>query len=148
MMLRQLSPRVFASGQIQPGELALAREEGVTLVVNNRPDRESPDQPDGRVIAEQARALGMDYAAIPVDHTGFSLDQVQTLARLLDRADGKTLLYCRSGTRSTLLWALAQASAGEPVTDIAAAAERAGYSVEPVRSAMEALSSQSGDSNG
>lgn len=148
MMLRELSPVVFASGQVQPEELALARDEGVTLVVNNRPDHESPDQPDGRIIAEQARALGMDYASIPVDHTGFSLDQVQALARLLGQAEGKVLLYCRSGTRSTLLWALAQANAGEPVAETAAAAERAGYSVEPVRSAMEALTAQAGRGGG
>lgn len=142
MTFHELSPTVLASGQIAPQDLDRAKKLGVTAVVNNRPDGESPDQPDGQAIAEGARARGMEYAAIPIDHTGFGHEQVVALERLLDENDGKVLMYCRSGTRSTLLWALARASAGEPIEDIATAAERAGYSVTPVRQAMEALATR------
>lgn len=148
MVFRELSSDVLASGQIAPADLERAKRLGVTVVVNNRPDGEAPDQPPGDTIADHARALGLGYAAIPIDHTGFNGEQVAALARLLEAADGKVLMYCRSGTRSTLLWALAQASAGEPVEAIAAAAKRAGYSVAPVRQAMEALAGQAGDSAG
>lgn len=141
---RELSATAYASGQINPADLERVKRMGVTTVVNNRPDGESPDQPDGRTIAEHARALGMEYTAIPVGHAGFTREQVAALARTLDASDGPVLMYCRSGTRSALLWALAQASAGEPVDDIAGAVERAGYSVAPVRAAMEALAASSG----
>ncbi len=143
----ELSTNVLVSEQIQPEDLALAREIGVDLIVNNRPDGESPEQPDGRRIAEAADAVGLDYAAIPISN-GFSAEQVGALAQLLDRSNGKTLLYCRSGTRSTLLWALARASAGEPVAAIAAAAQRAGYSVAPVADALDELAAQAGDADG
>lgn len=140
---RPLSAKVYASEQIQPGDLVQAAQLGFTLVVNNRPDGESPDQPDGATIADHARALGIEYAAIPVDHAGFTPDRIAALADLLEaRGEGKALLYCRSGTRSTLLWALAQAKAGVSPSQIAEAAEQAGYSVAPIAGALEALAAR------
>ena len=81
----------------------------------------------------------MDYIAIPVTHAGFSEPQVKAMAEALERADGPTLAYCRSGTRSTLLWALAEASQGgdpDALTNIAA---KAGYDVSPIRPLMDML---------
>ena len=109
---RQLSETFLASPQVTAEDIAEAAALGVTLVVNNRPDGESPDQPPGAEIERAARAAGLDYLSIPIDQSGFSREQFEALAEALDRTDGKTLGYCRSGTRSTLLWALAQASRG------------------------------------
>jgi uncharacterized protein (TIGR01244 family) len=63
---------------------------------------------------------------------------VTAMRESLDRAAGPVLAYCRSGTRSTLLWALAQAKAGADPEEIARAAAQAGYDVMPVRAAMDA----------
>ena len=53
------------------------------------------------------------------------------------KADGPILAYCRSGTRSTLLWALAEASRGGNPQKIAANAANAGYDVTPVRAMID-----------
>jgi uncharacterized protein (TIGR01244 family) len=60
----------------------------------------------------------------------------------LNSTQGKTLAYCRSGTRSTLLWALAQAKNGISPEEIALAAMKAGYDVSPVRPMLDMLSSK------
>ena len=136
---RRLSGTMLASPQITVADVAAARDEGVTLIVNNRPEDESADQTPGAEIEAAARAAGIDYLAIPIGHAGFSHPQVQKLAEALGKAEGQVLGYCRSGTRSTLLWALAQASRGEDPEALAAAAISAGYDVSPVRPAMDAL---------
>lgn len=136
---RQLTDSVFASPQITTQDLAHAKELGVTLVVNNRPDGEDTSAPQSDEIESAARDAGMHYVAIPVSHAGFSLPQIDAMVEALRDADGKVLAYCRSGTRSTLLWAMARAKLGDEPDAIAEAAMRAGYDVSPVRPTMDML---------
>lgn len=138
-MFRQLTERVLASPQIGPEEVAEAAARGVALIINNRPDGESPDQMPGAEIEAAARAAGMDYVAIPVTHAGFSEPQVKAMAAALASTEAPILAYCRSGTRSTLLWALARASEGESPQALADAAAAAGYDVTPVRALLDML---------
>ncbi|MFN5779336.1 MAG: TIGR01244 family sulfur transferase, partial [Novosphingobium sp.] len=125
-MFRRLSDHVLASPQITIADLAEAKADGVSLVINNRPEGESDDQVPGAEIEAAARGLGMDYVAIPVTHAGFSGPQVEAMAEALGGANGKILAYCRSGTRSTLLWALAEASKGADLEALTAQAAEAG----------------------
>ena len=138
-MIRKLSDAVYASPQITVADVGKAAEQGVTVIVNNRPDGESDDQVAGSVIDAAARAAGIDYVAIPVTHAGFSEAQVRAMAQALGGAKGPVLAYCRSGTRSTLLWALAEASRGGDPARIAAQARAAGYDVTPVRAMIDLL---------
>lgn len=143
-MFRQLTPRIFASPQIGLAEVAAARAQGIGLIINNRPEGESDDQLPGADIEAAAAAAGIAYVAIPVTHAGFSQPQVTAMAAALASTDAPVLAYCRSGTRSTLLWALAEASRGESPEALAAAAAAAGYDVTPVRAVMDMLASQKG----
>jgi uncharacterized protein (TIGR01244 family) len=136
---RRLSDTMVASPQITVADVAAAKDAGVTLIVNNRPEGESDDQTPGTEIEAAARAAGIDYLEIPIGHSGFSHPQVAKLAEALAGAEGTVLGYCRSGTRSTLLWALAKAEMGDDPEALAAAAAQAGYDVAPVRPAMDAL---------
>lgn len=141
---RKLSPAMYASPQIQPNQLDEAKSLGITLVINNRPDGEAPDEPQGAQIEAAARAVGMDYVAIPISHSGFSEPQVAAMEQVLEGASGPVLAYCRSGTRSTLLWALAQARSGQSPDDLAMAAQAAGYDLSPVRPAMDMFAASKG----
>ena len=138
-MFKTLSDTMLASPQITPDQVAEAARQGVTLIVNNRPEAEAPDQPAGSVIEAAARDAGIGYVAIPVTHAGFSLPQVEMMKDALAENDGKALAFCRSGTRSTLLWALARTHEGADPDEIAEAAQEAGYDVSPVRSIMDAF---------
>jgi len=141
-MFRQLTEGVFAAPQIGLAEVEAARAQGITLIINNRPEGESDDQVAGEEIAAAARAAGLAYVAIPVTHAGFSEAQVRAMAKALDESSGPVLAYCRSGTRSTLLWALAEASRGESPHALTAAAAQAGYDVSPVRALMDMLAAK------
>lgn len=136
---RRLDDQVLASPQITVADLETAKSLGVRMIVNNRPEGESDDQTEGSTIEAAARAAGMDYIAIPITHSGFSHGQVAAMAEALERAEGPVLAYCRSGTRSTLLWALAQSSKGADADRLAAAARDAGYDLTPIRPMMDML---------
>ena len=138
-MFRKLSETVWVSPQITTEDVAAAAAQGIGLIINNRPEGESDDQTPGDAIADSAAALGLAYVAIPVTHAGFSEGQVQQMAQALAEAKGGILAYCRSGTRSTLLWALAQAATGTHPDDIARAAALAGYDIGPVRALVDML---------
>jgi uncharacterized protein (TIGR01244 family) len=138
-MFRKLTDKVLASPQIGRDEVAAAATEGVTLIINNRPEGESDDQTAGAEIEAAAKAAGLGYVAIPVTHAGFSEAQVKSMAEALAGADGKVLAYCRSGTRSTLLWALAEASRGANPDELARHAAEAGYDLAPVRALVDML---------
>jgi uncharacterized protein (TIGR01244 family) len=139
-MFRRLNDRVLASPQISLADVANAAAQGVVMIVNNRPDGESDDQVPGSEIEAAAKAAGMGYVAIPVTHAGWSEGQVRAMANVLAEAKGPVLAYCRSGTRSTLLWALAEASTGASPHALTAAAAQAGYDLEPIRALMDMLS--------
>jgi uncharacterized protein (TIGR01244 family) len=138
-MFRKLTDTVFASPQIGLAEVAAAKAQGIVLIINNRPEGESDDQVSGNDIAAAARTAGIEYVAIPITHAGFSQPQVQAMAEALAKAQGSVLAYCRSGTRSTLLWALAEASRGGNPDALAANAAQAGYDISPVRPLVDML---------
>ena len=55
------------------------------------------------------------------------------MGRALDEAEGTMLAFCRSGTRSTFLWALAQANRGADGETLVRQAAEAGYDLSPIR---------------
>jgi uncharacterized protein (TIGR01244 family) len=138
-MFRPLTDTIFVAPQITVEDVADARKAGVTLIINNRPEEESPDQTPGAEIEAAARAAGMEYVAIPVTHAGFAEWQVAAMADALEHAKGKVLAYCRSGTRSTLLWALARAAKGDHPAVLSEQAADAGYDLTPVAAMMDML---------
>lgn len=139
-MFRQLTDRLYVSPQITVDQVEEAKALGVTVIINNRPDDEEPGQTNGAAIEAAAKAAGLAYVAVPVAHGGFAPWQLDGMAAGLDQAgEGKVLAYCRSGTRSTLLWALTRARAGDHPAVLTEKAEAAGYDLTPVRQIMDAL---------
>jgi uncharacterized protein (TIGR01244 family) len=141
-MFRTLTDTILVAPQIDVAAVAEAQAQGVTLIINNRPEGESDDQTEGAEIEAAARAAGMEYVAIPITHSGFSQPQVDAMVSALNGASGKILAYCRSGTRSTLLWALAEAKEGADPETLSEIAGRAGYDLGPVRPLLDMLKGQ------
>lgn len=137
-MFRTLDPSISVFGQIEPEDVAAAKAQGFAMIVNNRPDDEQSGQPAGAAIEAAARDAGLGYVAIPVDHSGFSEWQVAAMADALQKADGPVLAFCRSGTRSTYLWALARHSLGDDGETLIAKAAGAGYDLSSIRSILSA----------
>jgi uncharacterized protein (TIGR01244 family) len=138
--LRTIDASIAVAPQIAPEAIAELAAAGFTDIVNNRPDGEDFGQPDGDEIAAAAAAAGMTYTAIPVTQAGFSHPQIDAMAAVLDKAKGPVLAYCRSGTRSCNLWALAAVKAGTHPDAVMAKAAAAGYDLTGLRPLLDALS--------
>jgi uncharacterized protein (TIGR01244 family) len=131
--MKRLDEKVSVSGQIRPEEMTKLASDGTRMIVNNRPDDEEAEQPAAAEIAAAAQAAGLAYRHIPVGSGGLSANQVKAMAEALEAADGPVLAFCRSGTRSTYLWALAEARRGVPAQELIAKAAAAGYDLTSIR---------------
>jgi uncharacterized protein (TIGR01244 family) len=130
MDLRRLDDHASVAGQVWPEDLPSLVAAGFRTIVNNRPDGEQPGQPAAAEIEAAAQAAGLGYHHIPVAG-GFSQAQVDAMTSAL--ASGPVLAFCASGTRSTFLWALARAQAGDDPAELGAKAASAGYDLRPIQ---------------
>jgi uncharacterized protein (TIGR01244 family) len=131
-MIRQLDDKVMVSGQIAPHEVAGLAEQGVTMLVNNRPDGEEPGQPLAGDIEEAAAAAGIPYRFVPIIR-GIGPADVESMQEALrEAAGGKLLAFCRSGTRSALALALALRDEGASPEDVSERLTRAGIDPGPI----------------
>ncbi|CDP53781.1 TIGR01244 family sulfur transferase [Paradevosia shaoguanensis] len=126
MELKRINDTITVSGQILPEDVSALKAAGFTTIINNRPDGESPDQPASVEIEAAAKAAGLNYIAIPLGRDGVTPDMVEKTRAALEGSDGPVFAFCRSGTRSTTLWALSQAGEMDGA-DIIAQAAGAGY---------------------
>jgi uncharacterized protein (TIGR01244 family) len=117
MTIRQLDDWTYIGGQIRPDQVPGLAQMGVTLVVNNRPDGEEPEQPLGAEIEQAANEVGIDYRAIPIIR-GIGPADADATGEAIASTKGKTLLFCRSGNRSALVWAVSQSDRGVPREEI------------------------------
>ena len=137
---RILTDNVSVSPQIGKSDIDMAATMGVKVIINNRPDGEEAGQPTNDELMAYAAGKGIKWAHIPVVGGALSLDDVQAMAHCLRDADGRILAYCRSGTRSCTVWALAEAMRGEmPVEEIVATAAGAGYDLMHMAPTLQAL---------
>jgi uncharacterized protein (TIGR01244 family) len=138
-MLRKIDDHFSVAPQISAREVIEAAHAGFAAIINNRPDGEEPGQPTGAEIAAAAGTAGITYRAIPVTHSGFSSNQVEAMAQALAASAGPVLAYCRSGTRSVHIWALARARMGDDPTTLTAKAQAAGYDISGIRAMLDTL---------
>jgi len=131
-MIRQLDNRTLVSGQVAPQEVAALAEQGVTILVNNRPDGEEPDQPRAAELEEAAAQAGIAYRFVPIMR-GIGPADVEAMQEALNQTgDGKMLAFCRSGTRSALACALAQRGQGVSREDVEQRLSQAGFDSGPI----------------
>ncbi|KPF84547.1 hypothetical protein IP78_00955 [Brevundimonas sp. AAP58] len=122
---RRLSDTVQVAPQIALSDIAEAAALGVTTVVSNRPDGEDPGQPTAAEVAEAARAAGLAFVNAPV--SGFPDEAaIHAVGEVLAKGES-VLMFCRSGTRSAMTWALAMRRAGADAEALREAGARAGY---------------------
>ena len=141
LTIRPIDDTIAVAPQIDPEDVPAIAAAGFVAILNNRPDGEEPGQPASDAVRTAAQAAGLGYTAIPVTQ-GFSEAQLDATMAMLDAADGPVLAYCRSGTRSCNLWALARARAGEAPQVIADKAAAAGYDLSALRPLLDTLSSR------
>lgn len=106
--MRQVGNGFYVSGQIAPQNVEALAKEGCTTIICNRPDNEGWGQPAAEKIKAEADKHGVKFHYIPVGHGGVTAETVEAMRKAIAEADGIILAYCRSGARSTQLYAFSR----------------------------------------
>jgi uncharacterized protein (TIGR01244 family) len=131
-MIRQLDDRTLVSEQITPNEVAGLAAQGITVLVNNRPDGEESGQPLASEIEDAAAKAGIAYHYVPI-FRGIGPADVEAMHNAMrDAEGGKMLAFCRSGTRSALACALVQRERGASADEVHRRLADAGFDSGPI----------------
>jgi uncharacterized protein (TIGR01244 family) len=125
----ELAPGLSVAGKLDPDDIEALAAAGVRTIVNNRPDDEDPGQLPAAEARRLAEAHGIAYHHIPITAASLSRADVEAFAAVLGSAPPPVVAHCRSGTRSTLLWALARMREGADPFALVAEAARYGIDI-------------------
>jgi uncharacterized protein (TIGR01244 family) len=121
--LAELAPGLSAAGKLDRADIEALADAGVKTIINNRPDGEDPGQLAAADAKKLAESRGIAYHHIPFTAATLTKAEVDAFAATLASANGPVVAHCRSGTRSTLVWALTRMREGaDPMALIAQAA--------------------------
>ena len=126
MDIKPISDKLSLSEQLQLADIALLVEKGFRSIICNRPDGEGADQPTFDEINAVAAPLGLTVRYLPVVPGEISDDDVASFSQAMRELPKPTLAFCRTGTRSAILWSLSQAN-NLPISDILSSGQAAGY---------------------
>jgi uncharacterized protein (TIGR01244 family) len=127
--LMELAPSITAAGALTRDNIEALAAAGTKVIVNNRPDGEDP----GQLAADEARELcaarGIAYHHIPFVAATLTTADVDAFAAVLKNAPGPLVAHCRSGTRSTMIWALTRMREGADPDALVALGARNGVDI-------------------
>ena len=136
MNIKNITPRFFVSGQISVTDVGIAAAQGITTIICNRPDNETPGQPLAADIAAAASSAGIDFLHIPVAFGFVTDNDIEVFSSAYQNSEGPILGYCGSGMRSTALWAMAEVTSTD-VDEVLKIAGDAGYDLTELRKLLE-----------
>ncbi|MEO1708619.1 MAG: TIGR01244 family sulfur transferase [Pseudomonadota bacterium] len=137
---KPLTDDFYVAPQLTEEDIAEAKALGIGLIIANRPDREEAGQPRHDDLAKVAKEHGIRFERIPVDQRGVSRHHIDHFKSVVADYTGKTLAFCRSGTRSTILRAFVRASEGDDINGLVREAMAAGYDLFTLVPGLEAVS--------
>ena len=105
--LKSISGNHFVSGQIQIDDIEVLANFGIKLIINNRPDNEEFNQISSILLKDKAESFGIKFTDIPFAAGTLSKEKILDFSNLIKNNHEKSLFYCRSGARSSLIWGLA-----------------------------------------
>ena len=132
MKLAVLTPNVTVLAQPSVAQISELADRGYRSIIGNRPEGESADQPEWNDLKAAATARGMEAVQIPVVASAITAADIDAFTEALERLPKPIAAFCRTGTRSALLWALAN-QASLTVDERIAIAAKEGYDLEPFR---------------
>ena len=132
MNIKKISPGFFVAGQISAADVGAIAAQGVKTIMCNRPDHESQGQPSSSEIAAAADGLGIAFLDVPIVAGALTENDIGVFEAACRDTQRPILAYCRTGTRSATLWALAEARTLD-VDAVLSATRGAGYDLKAMR---------------
>ena len=144
MQIAKVSDNFSATGQIQPADMAEIAAQGFKTVINNRPDGEGgAEQPSSDACRAAAEAAGLTYHYIPMTPQSMSVELLGDFHRAVTDSPQPVLAHCKSGARSTALWALSESCHNAREVDaVIAQAKESGYDLSGMRPLLESYAAQ------
>jgi uncharacterized protein (TIGR01244 family) len=131
--MRALTESFSVAGQLHPEDMATLKAAGFSHVIHNRPDDEEPGLPTRNALAAAAKNVGVAYFYLPMVSGELDPALIAPTRAIIESCAGPVLAFCRSGARSTAMWAMARASMGADVDSLCTQAQAAGYDIHPLR---------------
>jgi sulfide:quinone oxidoreductase len=141
METKQLTDSLSVADQIKLSDLKALAQAGFKTIINNRPDSEAPRQPRSATLEKRAAELGLSYRFIPVTPGAMSTENIADFKAALTDTPAPAIAFCRTGTRSTTLWAHAVANE-LPIDTIINTAANAGYDLSTSKTTLEEMKSK------
>lgn len=138
MGIEKIADYLYISRQLTERTAKLAAQYDVKTVICNRPDGEEANQPDFETVKKWLHAAGIEnvvYMPTTVDKIDDA--QLKEFQETISQSPAPIVAYCRTGTRSALMWALNQAKRGVEVNSLIRAADLAGIDLTPMRDKLE-----------
>ena len=129
MDIKTLTPNLSVSPQVLVCEMQALAQAGFKAIICNRPDGEGPDQPTFKEVELAATQYGLQAVYLPAEVGKVREEDSQVFGQLLHTLPGPVLAYCRTGMRSTTLWALSRAGV-TPLPYILEAAHKLGFDMK------------------
>lgn len=131
MDIRHLATGLSVSPQLLPEDIAGLKQAGFHAIICNRPDGEGADQPLFSEVERAAQEQGLQARYLPAESGKVTDEQGVLFGELLASLPKPVLAYCRTGMRSTTMWALSEANR-QPLPQIVSAAQEAGFDLKGV----------------
>ncbi len=127
--LMELAPGLTAAGALTHDHIEALAAAGTKIIINNRPDGEDPGQLDADEARRLSQAHGIAYHHIPFVGATLTAADIDAFAAVLKSAHEPVVAHCRSGTRSTMVWALTRLREGEDAAALVALGARNGVDI-------------------
>ena len=108
MQIRKITDDYSVAPQILPEDVAEIAAAGFRSLMCNRPDGEEPGQCGYDTLAEAAQAVGLEVRWVPITSGMITPDAMADFEAALADMPKPMLAYCRTGTRCTMLWTIAE----------------------------------------
>jgi sulfide:quinone oxidoreductase len=109
MEIRLLTGELSVAAQVTAADIRAIGEAGFRSIICNRPDGEGPDQPVFKEIEQRATEQGLQIRYLPAESGKVTDAQGAAFGALMAELPKPVLAFCRTGMRSTTMWALSQA---------------------------------------
>lgn len=103
MHLEQLTSQVSVSGQITVKDVQALVDDGIELLVCNRPDDEDEGQTPYQLVEAEAQRLGLPFKLLAFSSYQITPENRDQFVELIQTRK-RIHCYCRSGSRSKRLW--------------------------------------------
>lgn len=131
MKITQINDKLSVSGQLIVSDIKQLAQQGIKLLICNRPDAEETDQPSYKEIEAAAIENNISFVNIPfsgINVPALSFDQ---FINVIDNSNDEIHAYCRTGNRCSILWGLSHVRT-HSVEDTLEKAQALGFTYKPI----------------